>query len=59
MVVVTYNNLELTRTCLASLDALSDYPALELIVVDNASGDGSPAFLAQWAAQGQALADPQ
>lgn len=48
VIVVTYNNLELTKTCLASLDAYTHYPNLEIIVVDNASSDGSPAFLEQW-----------
>lgn len=50
IVVVTYNNLDLTKQCLASLDAYSDYPNLEVIVVDNASSDGSPEWLQQWAA---------
>jgi GT2 family glycosyltransferase len=48
VVVVTYNNLDLTRACLASLDAQSQYENMEIIVVDNASSDGSPAFLAEW-----------
>jgi O-antigen biosynthesis protein len=52
IVVVTYNNLELTRACLASLETLTDYDPFEVIVVDNASSDGSPAFLREWAAQG-------
>lgn len=52
VVVVTYNNLALTQTCLASLDTYSDYPAIEIIVVDNASGDGSPDFLRTWAQEG-------
>lgn len=50
VVVVTYNNLDLTKQCLASLDAYSDYPNLEVIVVDNASSDGSPEWLQQWGA---------
>lgn len=48
VIVVTYNNLELTRTCLASIDQYSDYAHLEIIVVDNASSDGSQAFLSEW-----------
>jgi GT2 family glycosyltransferase/glycosyltransferase involved in cell wall biosynthesis len=48
VIVVTYNNLELTRACLQSLDAHSRYPNLEVVVVDNASSDGTRAFLAQW-----------
>lgn len=49
VIVVTYNNLELTKACLYSLETLSDYPALEIIVVDNASSDGSPEYLRDWA----------
>jgi hypothetical protein len=46
VIVLTYNNLELTKKCLASLEAHSHYPDLELIVVDNASSDGSRDWLA-------------
>lgn len=49
VIVVTYNNLEFTRACLASLDEHTNYENLEIIVVDNASADGSPAFLENWA----------
>lgn len=48
VIVLTYNNLELTKACLSSIDAYSDYPNLEVIAVDNASSDGSQAFLAEW-----------
>ncbi len=51
VIVVTYNNLELTQACLASLDAHSHYDNIEIIVVDNASRDGSPDFLADWVKQ--------
>ena len=51
VVVVTYNNLDLTRACLASLDEHSQYEHMEIIVVDNASSDGSPAFLSEWVAK--------
>lgn len=53
IIIVTYNNLALTRACLESVEALTDYEPVEIIVVDNASSDGSPAFLREWAAQGQ------
>ena len=53
VIVVTYNNIQLTRACLESLDEYSQYEPLEIIVVDNASSDGSPAFLSEWAANGQ------
>ena len=53
IVVVTYNNLEFTRACLESLDAHSQYEHMEIIVVDNASSDGSPTFLTKWVTNGQ------
>lgn len=52
VVVVTYNNLPLTKTCLQSLDKYSDYQNMELIVVDNDSGDGSKEYLLEWAKEG-------
>ena len=48
VIVVTYNNLDFTRACLASLDEQTDYENLEIIVVDNASSDNSAEFLAEW-----------
>lgn len=51
VVVVTYNNLDFTRSCLASLDEHSQYAQLEIIVVDNASSDGSQIYLSDWAAR--------
>lgn len=53
VVVVTYNNLPLTRACLDSLDDYTAYRDIELIVVDNASRDGTPEYLRDWAAAGQ------
>ncbi len=52
VIVVTYNNLDLTKQCLMSLDKYTDYSNLEIIVVDNASADDSPAYLSEWAKQG-------
>ena len=52
VVVVTYNNLALTKACLSSLDELTGYAKLELIVVDNASSDGSPEWLRDWVQAG-------
>ena len=52
VVVVTYNNLDLTKACLHSLAQYSDYANLEVIVVDNASADGTPAYLREWVAGG-------
>jgi O-antigen biosynthesis protein len=45
VIVLTYNNLVLTQACISSILSLSDYPNLELIIVDNASSDGTPDWL--------------
>jgi GT2 family glycosyltransferase len=45
IVIVTYNGLAFTRLCLESLLALTAYPNYEVIVVDNASTDGTPGYL--------------
>ena len=45
VVVLTFNNLELTKLCIDSVLQQSDYPNLELIVVDNHSSDGTPDYL--------------
>ena len=50
VVVVTYNNIDFTRACLDSLEQHTQHAPIEIIVVDNASSDGSPAFLTEWAA---------
>jgi GT2 family glycosyltransferase/glycosyltransferase involved in cell wall biosynthesis/SAM-dependent methyltransferase len=52
VIVVTYNNLDFTRSCLASIDEHSNYEPLEIIVVDNASADGTKEFLSEWADAG-------
>ena len=48
VIVLTYNNLAFTENCLFSIEAYSDYKNLEVIVVDNASTDGSPEWLRKW-----------
>jgi GT2 family glycosyltransferase/SAM-dependent methyltransferase len=45
VVVVTFHNLELNKLCLVSLLEGTSYPNMEVIVVDNASEDGTPAWL--------------
>jgi len=45
VVVVTYNNLDMTRRCVESLYASTEWPNFEVIVVDNASSDGTPDYL--------------
>ena len=53
VIVVTYNNIELTKACLASLDAHTNHKNLEIIVVDNASADDTPALLREWVSRGE------
>lgn len=48
--IVTWNNLALTRACLDSVLADRTWPNLEVIVVDNASADGTPDYLNELAA---------
>jgi GT2 family glycosyltransferase len=50
VVVVTYGGLELTQACLESL-ARETWPRMEVIVVDNASSDGTPGYLREAAAR--------
>lgn len=50
VVIVTYNNLELTRACLESLEQFNNYSNVETIVVDNSSSDGSQDYLKHWEA---------
>jgi len=50
VVVLTYNNLEFTEACLHSLELNTNYSNWELIIVDNASTDGTPEFLREYAA---------
>ena len=45
--VVTFNNLALNRQCLESVYGRTEWPNLEVIVVDNASEDGTPDYLAE------------
>jgi GT2 family glycosyltransferase len=50
IIVIAYNNLDLTRRCIDSIYARSQYAKLEVIVVDNASKDGTPRYLKDLAA---------
>ena len=51
VVVVTHDNLAVTRLCFAALLAERTGVPFELVVVDNGSTDGTPQFLARLAAQ--------
>lgn len=45
IIIVTYNNLALNKLCLESLIRNTEYLNYEVIVVDNHSTDGTPAYL--------------
>lgn len=45
IVILTYDNLDYTKDCLESLERTA--PHCEVVVVDNASTDGTPAYLQQ------------
>ena len=46
IVIVSYDNRELTQACIESVLRNSVYPNVEVLVVDNASNDGSAEMLA-------------
>jgi len=50
VLILTYNNLLLTQICLRSIFCNTSYPGYEVIVVDNGSTDGTPAWLQALAA---------
>lgn len=50
LIIVTYNNLDYTRQCLQSIYAKTLEPTFEVVVVDNASQDGTVEFLKELAA---------
>lgn len=45
IIILTYNNLYYTKRCLESIFTFSNYPNLELIIVDNNSHDGTKDYL--------------
>jgi GT2 family glycosyltransferase/glycosyltransferase involved in cell wall biosynthesis len=51
VIIVTYGQLAHTRRCIESVIANTSHPALEVIVVDNGSTDGTPAYLRHVAAR--------
>lgn len=48
VIILTYNNLRHTKVCLYSILAHSNYPNLELVIVDNDSQDETPDFLSDF-----------
>jgi len=45
IIIVTYNNLIITKLCLDSIFRNTEYPNFEVIVVDNKSSDGTQEYL--------------
>ena len=45
VVIVSHQNLDCLKECLASIERETDYPSYEIVVVDNASGDDVRTFL--------------
>ena len=45
VIIVTFNNLVFTKLCLASLLLNTSYANYEVVIVDNASTDGTPEYL--------------
>lgn len=51
IIIVTYNNLDLTKRCLKSVESFTYNPNHEVIVIDNASSDDTQNFLRKWQAE--------
>jgi GT2 family glycosyltransferase len=45
IIIVTWNQKDIVSQCLASLNRYADDPTVEIIVVDNASSDGTPEMI--------------
>ncbi|THJ20880.1 MAG: glycosyltransferase [Nitrospira sp. CG24E] len=59
IVIPVFNKLELTSQCLATLASLTTMPEYEVIVVDNASTDGTAEFLAALGGDVQVIRNPE
>jgi len=61
IIVVSFNNLEYLRLCVESIFGYSNYPNIEVIVVDNGSVDGSAEYLREKKEEGkiQTILNPQ
>ncbi len=49
IIVVTYNNLDYTKLCIGSIFEKTQYPNIEIVIVDNNSGDGTGEYLKELA----------
>jgi GT2 family glycosyltransferase len=45
IIVITFNNLDYTKLCLESIKKNTEYPNYEVVIVDNASTDGTVEFI--------------
>ena len=45
IIIPVFNRVELTQQCLTHLAQVTSDPSFEVIIVDNASSDGTPEFL--------------
>jgi GT2 family glycosyltransferase len=50
IIILTHDNLTFTKLCLESILANTDYSDYEIVIVDNASTDGTPDYLRELAA---------
>ncbi len=58
IIIPVWNKVELTRQCLIHLAEVTDGCSYEVIVVDNASTDGTPAFLSSLSGDSQVIRNP-
>jgi GT2 family glycosyltransferase/cytochrome c-type biogenesis protein CcmH/NrfG len=59
IIIPVFNKLDLTRQCLTTLASLTTMPEYEVIVVDNASTDGTAEFLAELGGDVQVIRNPE
>lgn len=58
IVIPLYQRADLTAACLASLERTGTLERAELVMVDNASTDGTPALCAEWAGRATIITNP-